>query len=188
MSSTSASSFAVLGLLSLKPMSGYDIKLFFERIGSHVWHESFGRIYPSLQELKAEGAIRRHKITPRGKRERITYAITPKGKEKLQNWLATPPRPTWIRNEFLLKFILAKNVSRPVVVGHIQSQKTQLQDQLNRVQSYQKVLAGGADPDMIGSPYSVLVSRLGELATEARLRWCQEALDLLEGKKGRRAP
>jgi len=51
--------FAVLGLLSIRPMSGYDLKQVIESSTRNFWSESYGQIYPVLRELTAGGlAIR----------------------------------------------------------------------------------------------------------------------------------
>ena len=47
--------FALLGLLSWKPMSGYDIKKIVDIGLSHFWNENYGQIYPSLDALVKEG-------------------------------------------------------------------------------------------------------------------------------------
>ncbi|UCB53625.1 MAG: PadR family transcriptional regulator, partial [Candidatus Zixiibacteriota bacterium] len=40
--------FAVLGLLSLSPMSGYDMKAFISQSIGYFWQESYGQLYPAL--------------------------------------------------------------------------------------------------------------------------------------------
>jgi hypothetical protein len=49
--------YAVLGALTVEPMSGYDLKRFFEQGVSFFWTESYGQIYPILKQLKAEGLV-----------------------------------------------------------------------------------------------------------------------------------
>ena len=46
---------AILGLLSWQPMSGYDIKKLIEMGLRHFWSESYGQIYPTLEQLVKEG-------------------------------------------------------------------------------------------------------------------------------------
>ena len=47
--------FAILGLLSWKPMSGYDIKKLIEMGLQYFWQESYEQLYPTLEALVAEG-------------------------------------------------------------------------------------------------------------------------------------
>lgn len=56
---TSQSRFALLGLLNLGPMSGYDLKQLIGWSIGHFWREGYGQIYPTLKDLEAEGLVRR---------------------------------------------------------------------------------------------------------------------------------
>ena len=49
--------FALLGLLSIEPMSGYDIRQNFQESLNFFWNESYGQIYPALKRLLARGFI-----------------------------------------------------------------------------------------------------------------------------------
>jgi DNA-binding PadR family transcriptional regulator len=53
--------FAVLGILSYGPMSGYDIKKFYEKNVAGFWSESYGQIYPILKRLAEEGHLRHNR-------------------------------------------------------------------------------------------------------------------------------
>ena len=59
MSSRSTSRYALLGMLSIRPMSGYDIKKLIEASISNFWTESYGQIYPILKTLVAEKLVTR---------------------------------------------------------------------------------------------------------------------------------
>src|SRR2546430_2188497 len=47
----------VLGMLSLGPRSGYDIKTVVDRSTRFFWAASYGQIYPELRRLEEEGLI-----------------------------------------------------------------------------------------------------------------------------------
>jgi PadR family transcriptional regulator AphA len=53
----STTPFAILGLLSIEPMSGYDIRRNLDESLSYFWSESYGQIYPSLKKLEASRLI-----------------------------------------------------------------------------------------------------------------------------------
>src|SRR3989475_5996974 len=94
---------AILGVLSLCPMSGYDVKKLIERSIAHFWNESYGQIYPILNRLAAEGLAERRRERQRGKPDRHVYSLTPKGRQELERGLALPPRLEPVRSELLLK-------------------------------------------------------------------------------------
>lgn len=103
--SENRSRFAVLGALSIGPMSGYDVRGFFEEGVSHFWRESYGQIYPMLKELARNG-LARPKASKKGAR-RTVYEITPAGRSALASWLSEPAEDQPVRLEILLKLFFA---------------------------------------------------------------------------------
>src|SRR2546426_348255 len=49
------SRYAILGGLSRRPLSGYDVKKLIERAIAHFLSESYGQIYPILKPLPPQG-------------------------------------------------------------------------------------------------------------------------------------
>ena len=60
-------STAVLGALSIEPMTGYEIRQAISTVLGHFWHESFGQIYPCLADLEAAGQVRSTPATDRAR-------------------------------------------------------------------------------------------------------------------------
>src|SRR5260370_38491835 len=71
---------ALLGLLSLGPMSGYDIRQLIPRSIGHFWSESYGQIYPGLKRLAAAGLVEKKTQRRKGKPDRHVYSLTPEGR------------------------------------------------------------------------------------------------------------
>ena len=99
--------YAILGVLRIAPMSGYEIRKELASDAEYFWSESYGQIYPALHELWTRGWARRRGGSAGGRRGRHTYAITAKGRGVLDRWLREPPRSSPPRNELLLKLFLA---------------------------------------------------------------------------------
>ncbi|MEH6524428.1 MAG: helix-turn-helix transcriptional regulator [Sneathiella sp.] len=60
------SSIPMLGLLTWRPMSGYELKQEIEGSLENYWSESFGQLYPHLRELHRSGLI--EELKNRGRR------------------------------------------------------------------------------------------------------------------------
>lgn len=102
--------YALLGLLSQQPSSGYDLtQRFAEGIGTYAWHAQHSQIYPELKRLLAEELI---EVTELGARGRKTYAITDTGTQALREWLLDSPPSTNTRNEYLLRLFLLSALPR----------------------------------------------------------------------------
>jgi DNA-binding PadR family transcriptional regulator len=47
----------LLGLLTIEPMSGYDLGQNIRTSVGYMWNESYGQIYPNLKKLAVEGLV-----------------------------------------------------------------------------------------------------------------------------------
>lgn len=96
--------YALLGLLTEGPASGYDLAKAFEgELGTHAWNAGYNRIYPELARLADGGLI---EPADQGARGRRTYAITPAGRRELRAWLMEPRNGRAVRNEPVLRMFL----------------------------------------------------------------------------------
>ena len=169
---------ALLGLLSLGPMSGYEIRLTIDGSIGNFWRESYGQIYPTLKRLVAE---RLAKALP-GKKadgarpERTVYELTAAGRKRLREWLDTPSTPQVPRNEMLLKIFFAQQGGHSVTRAQVEAS---LEFQERELKRYAEVRAGlmREHKQRKELPYWLMTLEYGELQTEARLRWCKRALE-----------
>src|SRR5580700_9952877 len=81
---------ALLGLLSLGPMSGYDIRQLIQQSIGHFWSESYGQIYPGLKRLEAVGLVAKKTERKHGSPDRYVYSLTADGRDRLREWLKLP--------------------------------------------------------------------------------------------------
>jgi PadR family transcriptional regulator AphA len=175
MSKGNKSRYAVLGMLSLGPMSGYDLKKTIELSTSNFWHEGYGQIYPMLKQLAEEGLTTSHSEKQEGRPERHVYRLTDKGWETLRRWLAEPAEYQLARNELLLKLFFGRQVQVPISVEHMQKHRT-LQIQLllhyDTAEAYAK--ANFAETPHL--PYWLMTLSYGRHVAQALLAWCDETL------------
>ena len=96
--------YALLGLLTEEPASGYDLTRKFERnLQRYAWHAQNSQVYPELKNLAADGLVSVIDTGPRGRR---IYAITEEGRAELRRWMRNPPDVFLVRNEFVLRLFL----------------------------------------------------------------------------------
>src|SRR3954463_3121307 len=101
-----AVTWALLGLIRLRPRSGYDLKQAVDRTIRHFWAASYGQIYPELKRLESAGWIVGDDA-PRGGRARPVYRATETGQEALRDWLAGPDTRIEMRDESLLRLFFS---------------------------------------------------------------------------------
>lgn len=81
---------ALLALLRVGPLSGYDLQKQFSLSVGHVWHAPDSQIYPELRKMEAEGLIEGEE-QPRGQRgTRRVYHVTEAGERAFLDWMRTP--------------------------------------------------------------------------------------------------
>ena len=98
-------------MLSIKPMSGYDIKKLIETSISNFWTESYGQIYPMLKTLVAEKLVTRTDGEAEGKTgsPRLRRLPMPAWMSCAIGSLVTPT-PQVGRNELLLKLFFGEDI------------------------------------------------------------------------------
>lgn len=79
----------VLGMLQMKPMSGYDIQVSLQELNAEMWSGvQVGSIYHALKKLEKDEYIKIDSISKTGFRQKATYRITKKGNTYLNKLIA----------------------------------------------------------------------------------------------------
>lgn len=81
----------LLGLLE-EPLSGYDIKLEFERSLAFFWSANLAQVYPTLKKMQSESLVESWTEPSSKGPDRIVYKRTHDGAEILDAWLKEGPR------------------------------------------------------------------------------------------------
>jgi PadR family transcriptional regulator, regulatory protein AphA len=172
----SSTLFAVLGVLSKAPSSGYDIRRQFTESLRYFWSESYGQIYPVLKEAVQLGyAVMQQDSTD--SRNKKLYRITPAGEECFRSWLAEPVNPLNYRDELLLKVFFAKPEDQESIRTLFEREEAELVQAKEAYLEQERQLK--LRMEEADYPMWVLTLRYGILSTEARLQWCRESIAFL---------
>lgn len=99
-------SYAVLGVLSLRPGTAYEIVKEVGRSLSHFWPRSERRLYDEPKRL-VESGYARTREEGMGGRLRTVYSITGEGRAALREWMDEPVAPPSFESEAVLRVSLA---------------------------------------------------------------------------------
>ena len=167
--------YAILGALSLMPMSGYDIKKFCDGSVAHFWSENYARIYPVLREMEKEGLVTGETAKSRNRPPRNVYTITAKGKDELRRWLLQPAEERRLREELLLKLFYSENVPLENMLGKIEAEK---QKNLGYLEEYARIehflKTDETTRNARGLPLWLATLSFGRHFREGVVRWCDE--------------
>jgi PadR family transcriptional regulator, regulatory protein AphA len=113
MSSPSAmttTSYAILGLLAVKPWTTHELVQQVDRSLRRMWPRTQSKLYEEPKKLVAHGFARARDDSV-GRRRRTRYTITPKGRRALAAWLQQPGAGPVLEFEQLLKISFADSGS-----------------------------------------------------------------------------
>ncbi|MBD2776258.1 PadR family transcriptional regulator [Iningainema tapete] len=176
MSRENKSKYAILGILSFGPKSGYDIKKKIETSTSNFWSESYGQIYPILKKLVEEGLATQAVEEQVGKPNRHVYQLTEKGQQELQQWLTEPVEPQVERIEILLKLFFGQQVSVADNIRHVQKFRDLQQELLQKYQAMEVQLKQHHKADNPNIPYWSIIISYKLHVTSSLINWCEQTL------------
>jgi len=171
---------SLLGLLSMKPQSGYELKKLIEESIGNFWSESFGQIYPTLRRMVAAGLVEMMESQGVGRREKKVYRLTDAGSARLQEWLAQPAIDQIPRNELLLKLFFGDRAEPSAMKTLLEGKKVSLQSDVERYREIEARLSEhGSYKGAAGLPFSLMTVRYGIAEKQALLVWCDESLEAI---------
>lgn len=172
MTRSSQTQMAVLGALSMEPMTAYALREAIRDVLGHFWNESFGQIYPTLNELERDGHVERRG----GPRARSSvFQITPSGTARLIELLSEPIQEVRPRDGLLLRLFFGRVLGPEHCRELLRSAREAAQAKLAE---YQGLLAqlGASEGDAPDWPYIKLTILAGIHSTRATIAWADESL------------
>ena len=163
---------AILGALSIMPMTGYSLREQIRDTLGHFWSESFGQIYPTLAELERQALVEREQTNDS---RSTTYRITPSGTEQLRRLLAEPPHEPKPRNGLMLRLFFGAQIGPEKSADLVTQARQSAEKRLAELSTARAELL--EDTRLAtDAPYVLLTIAAGEHAARATIEWADEAL------------
>ncbi len=176
---------AILGFLSWKPFTGYELKKLFADSSSFYWSGNSNQIYGCLIQLHKEGAVTSEIQLQERYPARKVYAITESGREKLRAWLLAQPELPEIKDHFHIQLSWSEPLSQTEVDGLFAAYEALLGNQV--LMSREAARRGNPKPGR-SARESLIWKHIedGRLASlESELAWARKLRSALaELKKG----
>ena len=97
---------ALLALLSVRPMTGYEIQRRNARALEPWWETPRTQIYPKLRELERRGLIQHEYVVQEGKPNKRLYSLRPPGSQALAGWLGSAISMPEMRHHMMMRLFL----------------------------------------------------------------------------------
>jgi len=119
-------SYVILGLLTFREMSGYDLKQLINKSITHFyWSPAKSQIYGELRRLESQGLVTMREVLQTLRPDKRLYRITSQGTEAMQKWLENSGvEPDSYKSALLLKVFFGHMLS-PNTIGELLEERRQ---------------------------------------------------------------
>jgi DNA-binding PadR family transcriptional regulator len=175
--------YIILGLLEARPMSGYDIKLAFDRALASYWNAGNSQIYTTLKSLSATKLVESEVIVQQARPNRKVYHITASGRAELDRWLRESVPERFSKDDFLTRLFFCGETSDEVALQHLLEHRASLLKQLEHMEwaRQQYATRPARRPRLL--EYQMLVREYKEAVLKAGLQVTERAIERLKGNE-----
>jgi PadR family transcriptional regulator AphA len=168
-------SCVVLGLVSWRPMSGYDVASFAARSIAHFWPISKSQVYAELARLESDGYIVGTHVEQENRPDKRRFELTTTGEEALDSWLeADGYAPDRTRSGFLAKIFFAETMTPDQRIRLLNAYRAEVEGYRLELQEIVDKLE-----DRPHSFYGRSTALYGLLTAEAKINWADQMIEAL---------
>lgn len=172
-------SYAILGLLAIKPWTTYELAQQMQRALGQFWPRAESKLYEEPKKLVAHGLARASSEMV-GKRPRTLYTITAKGRRAIAAWVPAPGGGPVLEFEQLIKVFFAEHGTKADLLATIASARRWSDERFSASAGISQGYLDGQGPFPERLPWLILA---GQFLTEFMLaveRWADWATELVE--------
>jgi PadR family transcriptional regulator AphA len=167
--------YAILGFLSWKPLTGYELKKLMVNAEGFYWTGNNNQIYTSLVQLHKDGQVTIEVQHQERYPSRKVYTITPDGLSILRKWLLSSPELPQFRKSFLVQLAWADLLESAELDQLLEKYESELRMQLLMLK--ERVRRGSnANPDRTPREKYLwhMISENCALSYETEISWVSQ--------------
>jgi DNA-binding PadR family transcriptional regulator len=127
--SLTTTSYAILGLLSIRAWSTYELAQLMKRSVRFVWPRAESNLYAEPKRL-VEAGMATADVIWNGDRKRTVYSITADGQAALREWLGHEPGPQRLESEAALRVLFGNIGSKDDLLAAIDRVETDAEESI----------------------------------------------------------
>jgi PadR family transcriptional regulator AphA len=174
-----STSYAILGLLAVKPWTTYELAQQMDRALGRFWPRAESKLYEEPKKLVAHG-LAQASTEMVGKRKRTVYAITAEGRRALADWVPTTGAGPVVEFEQLIKVFFAEHATKADLLATLAGAREWSEERLGAAAVVPEAYLKGTGPFPERLPWITLV---GQFLIDFHLmveRWADWAADTVE--------
>ncbi|MVU76936.1 hypothetical protein GPX89_06715 [Nocardia sp. ET3-3] len=179
----------ILGMLALRPLSGYDLGKWMDGPGRFIGYRvTLPQVYRTLAKMGERGLVA-FQVDPReGKPDAKIYTLTTAGKAALLEWAHSPyePAPRPMDPDFMLRFLLGGMFGRDIAVEVLRAELDYRREQVRNPTRVGELSAAFAPIDEVDPQWAAQVlaagHEQGRASTAAYIGWLEVTLADFENR------
>jgi len=182
--------YFILGLLKMKPQTGYDIKSFLDTEGRFMRARTpLSQIYTTLKRMTKDGWIEFEEEKRVGKPDLKIYSVTPDGEQVLINWLMAPHEPSFRfqDREFFGKLVFSFLIDKQTTLNHCYTELNYRKEQIAQFRGRDRTfnVAPGAGVSQTKAQWLAdVMHEYGRDAIDQYVAWLEGFISQLENLPG----
>ncbi|MEV5279575.1 PadR family transcriptional regulator [Streptomyces sp. NPDC052811] len=167
---------AVLAALLDGEYSGYQLAKAFDIGVANFWHALPQQLYAELAKLEREGLVAGRQVVQEARPNKRLFHVTDAGRAELERFTAAPSKPSFIRDDLLVKVQAADRVGTAQVIAQLEERAAAAEAKAELLGDLLRRLRGEADEEEYlrhGERIGPYLTCLRGLAFEQEHRdWC----------------
>ncbi|MDH2393327.1 PadR family transcriptional regulator [Streptomyces sp. HNM0663] len=182
---------AVLAALLDGELSGYQLAKAFDLGVANFWYAQPQQLYAELARLEKEGLIAGREVVQETRPNKRLFQVTDAGLEELQAFAAAPTKPSFIRDDLLVKVQAADHVTTAALIAQLSERAAFAQAKVDLFAKLLRTMRGDRTEEEFlrhGSrigPY--LTCQRGLAFEQGNRDWCERTVAALRERQRTRA-
>lgn len=167
---------AVLAALLDGEYSGYQLSKAFDVGVANFWHALPQQLYAELTKLEKEGLVAGRQVVQETRPNKRLFHVTDAGRAELEQFAAAPSKPSFIRDDLLVKVQVADRIGTASVLEQLEERAAAAEAKIELLGNLLRQLRGDTDEEEFlrrGARIGPYLTCLRGLAFEQGHRdWC----------------
>ncbi|KOU42929.1 PadR family transcriptional regulator [Streptomyces sp. WM6378] len=175
---------AVLAALLDGEYSGYQLAKAFDIGVANFWHALPQQLYAELAKLERDGMVEGRQVVQETRPNKRLFRVTDAGRAELENFAAATSKPSFIRDDLLVKVQSADRIGTASVIEQLEERACAADAKIELLGALLRQLRGDADEEeflLHGEGIGPYLTCLRGLAFEEEHRdWCRRIRAVLK--------
>ncbi|MGW7363457.1 PadR family transcriptional regulator [Streptomyces sp. NPDC054841] len=178
---------AVLAALLDGEYSGYQLAKAFDVGVANFWYALPQQLYAELTRLEKEGLVAGRQVIQENRPNKRLFRVTDAGHEELERFAAAVSKPSFIRDDLLVKVQAADRIDTGPVIDQLEERATASEARIELFGAMLRKMRGAADEEEFlarGERVGPYLTCLRGLAFERENRdWCRRIAAVLRARE-----